>query len=50
MSMNIKSPSPPFIFLLKNVTLPWEAEKFIETHLFVVSNLWGLSLFGQAES
>ena len=39
MSMNVKSPSPPFIFLFKNVTLPREAVKFIETHLFVVSNL-----------
>ena len=39
MSMNVKSPSPRFIFLLKNVTFPREAVKFIETHLFVVSNL-----------
>ena len=39
MSMNVKSPSPPFIFLLKNVTLPREAVKFIVTHLFGVPNL-----------
>ena len=38
-SMHVKSPSPPFIFLLKSVTLSWEAVKFIETHLSVVSNL-----------
>ena len=50
MSMNVKSPSPPFIFLLKNVTLPWKAVKFIETHLFVVSYLSLPSLFGQAKS
>ena len=49
MSMNVKCPSPPFKFLLKNVTLPREAVKFIETHLFVVSNLCCPSLFGQAK-
>ena len=37
MSMNVKFPSPPFIFLLKNVTR--EAVKFIVTHVFVVPNL-----------
>ena len=39
MSMNLKSPSPPFIFLLKNATLPQEAVKFIVTHVFAVPNL-----------
>ena len=38
MSMNVKSPSPPFIFLLKNVTLPQEAVKFIVTHPFLLTN------------
>jgi len=32
--MNVKSPGPPFIPFVKNVTLPWEAVKFIVTHLF----------------
>ena len=38
MSMNVKSLGPPFIFGVKNVTLPQKAVKFIVTHLFVVSN------------
>ena len=39
MSMNVKSPSPPFIFFVKKCDPPREAVKFIVTHLFVVSNL-----------
>ena len=39
MSMNVKSPGPPFIFGVKKGDLPREAVKFIVTHLFVVSNL-----------
>ena len=50
MSLKVKSPGPPLYLVLKNVTLPWEAVKFIVTHLFVVSNLCWPSLFGQAKS
>ena len=52
MSVNVKSPSLslPLYFVLKNVTLPQEAVKFIVTHLFVVSNLCRPFLFGQAKS
>ena len=38
MSMNVKSPGPPFIFGVKKCDPPQEAVKFIVTHLFVVSN------------
>jgi len=38
MSMNVKSPGPPFIFVVKKCDPPQEAVKFIVTHLFVVSN------------
>ena len=38
MSMNVKSPGPPFIFGVKKCDPPWEAVKFIVTHLFVESN------------
>ena len=39
MSMNVRSPGPSFIFGVKKCDPPKEAEKFIVTHLFVVSNL-----------
>ena len=39
MSMNVKSPSPPFIFFVKNATLPQEAVKFIVTHPFLLTNM-----------
>ena len=38
MSMNVKSPGPPFMFGVKKYD-PREAVKFIVTHLFVVPNL-----------
>jgi len=37
--MNVKSPSPPFIFFVKNVTLPQEAVKFIVTHPLLLTNM-----------
>ena len=39
MSMNVKSPGPPFIFGVKKCDPPREAVKFIVTHLFVESCL-----------
>ena len=36
MSMNVKSPGPPFIFGVKKCDPLQEAVKFIVTHLFVV--------------
>ena len=39
MSMNVKSPSPPFTFFVKNVTNPWEAVKFIVTYPFLLTKM-----------
>ena len=39
MSMNVKSPSPPFIFFVKKCDPPQEAVKFIVTHPFLLTNM-----------
>ena len=39
MSMNVKSPSPPFIFFVKKCDPPREAVKFIVTHPFLLTNM-----------
>ena len=39
MSMNVKSPSPPFIFFVKKCDPPREAVKFIVTHSFLLTNM-----------
>ena len=40
-------PALPLYLVLKNVTLPQEAVKFIVTHLFVVSNLYWPPFLGR---
>ena len=40
MSMNVKSPSPPFIFFVKKCDPPREAVKFIVTHPFLLTNMF----------
>ena len=39
MSMNVKSPGPPFIFFVKKCDPPPGSSKIYGDHLFVVSNL-----------
>ena len=39
MNMNVKSPSPPFIFFVKKCDPPREAVKFIVTHPFLLTNM-----------
>ena len=48
MSMNVKSPGPPFIFGVKKCDPPSGSSKIYSDHFFVVSNLCLPSLFGQA--
>ena len=50
MSMNVKSPGPPFIFGVKKCDPPPGSNNIYSGHFFVVSNLCSPSLFGQAKS